>query len=136
MRLFQLLLLALVFSLAFDSYDADARPRRSQIRRGKKCRCSSGSGLRPPNACKGYSPAVQKMFVAQRGQMISCCRPPKNQAKLRACFNRCGQRGRAASSSNHSLGRACDVRAGGIARKYGLRMLRHHGANHVSTTGR
>ncbi len=135
----KIFLLALVFLTMFDSHDAEARrPRRGAQRRARSCNCSSGIvGVKPPRECKDFDPRVQKMYEEQTQMMLSCCRPQANQEQLRKCYEGCKQPGRAGgNTSNHIFGRACDVRPGVQGKPYGLINWQHHGAHHVSTTGR
>lgn len=71
------------------------------------CGCSSGCGLN----LQLLKPAMRKLAEATQKEgvgPISCVRTQQCQDRLVACYNRCGQRGRAAKKSTHSDGLACD----------------------------
>lgn len=96
----------------------------------KKCRCSSGCGL----ITKGLSPKMTIYLREARAigvRPISCLRTKKCQNRLRRCFERCGQRGRAARKSKHSAGRACDFKRRdekklkSLRIKFGMRQISH-----------
>jgi hypothetical protein len=143
-----LLFVAVVVFTAI-SHDAEAaRRRRSHPRGGhggggssSACgQCSSGYGLVAPSGCgaPANSP-VQRFYTEHKAEMLSCCRPQDGQNRLIACYERCTpgqccQPGRAARSSTHTRGQACDSPTGN-GRPYGLSLLFHHGSRHWSTTG-
>ncbi|HEY8278734.1 MAG TPA: hypothetical protein VIH99_03875 [Bdellovibrionota bacterium] len=71
------------------------------------CKCSSGCGM----ITQGLSSDVLKLV--QEGNRtghspLSCIRTQACQDRLRHCYERCGQYGRAARKSKHSDGTACD----------------------------
>jgi hypothetical protein len=73
----------------------------------KNCACSSGCGM----IQAGLRPNIKKFVqeAAKAGiQPASCIRTQACQDRLRACYERCGQRGRAAKKSKHADGKACD----------------------------
>lgn len=80
---------------------------KARGRSRRSCGCASGCGMDQA----GLQPVIRK-FVAEAGKIgihpVSCIRSQSCQNRLRACFERCGQRGRAAKNSLHSDGKACD----------------------------
>ncbi|MCB9073049.1 MAG: hypothetical protein H6623_05475 [Bdellovibrionaceae bacterium] len=81
------------------------RSQRRGRRRGGKC--NSGCGF----SMNGLSGKMRSFVRTARGygaNPISCVRSQSCQNRLRACYERRGQAGRAASKSMHSSGRACD----------------------------
>lgn len=116
--------------------DSSAPPQftlaKATKKKGKKrrnCGCSSGCGMNQA----GLKPIIKK-FVAEAGKIgirpVSCIRTQACQNRLRACYERCGQRGRAAKNSKHSDGRACDFskrdgkRLSSLKKKTGLPIKR------------
>jgi hypothetical protein len=110
------------------------------------CGCSSGCGM----VTQGLSADVKQLMETAKAQgrkPISCIRTQACQDRLRRCYERCGQYGRAARRSAHSDGKACDyhphhrgpLRA--LKGKLGLRNITdilhrpgHGGGAHVFTT--
>lgn len=106
-----------------------AKAKKKKGRSRKNCGCSSGCGMNQ----NGLKPIIKK-FVAEAGKVgihpVSCIRTETCQNRLRACYERCGQRGRAAKNSKHSDGRACDFskrdgkRLSSLKKKTGLPIKR------------
>jgi hypothetical protein len=100
----------------------------------RSCGCSSGCGLE----LDGLQPAMRQLVnnaMARGMRPTSCVRTQSCQNALIGCYNRCGQRGRAARRSAHSDGKACDWNRGymrGInSIKSGeIGLLFHHGVAH------
>jgi hypothetical protein len=110
------------------------------------CGCSSGCGM----ITDGLSTDVKALMVKAAGEgrrPISCIRTQACQDRLRRCYERCGQHGRAARKSAHSDGRACDYSAShrsplrNLRGRMGLHSIQdllhgrgHGGGLHVYTT--
>lgn len=103
--------------------------KKKKGKSGKRCGCSSGCGMNQ----KGLLPIIKK-YVAEAAKIgirpVSCIRTQACQDRLRSCYERCGQRGRAAKNSKHSDGRACDfskkdgARLSALKKKTGLPIKR------------
>lgn len=108
---------------AFFALSAEAARRR-----GGRTSCSSCPGCGGLNT-SGLKPNMARLARAAtqaRTRPISCYRPQACQDAMRICFERCGQRGRAARRSAHTTGRACDwnkrdtSKVQGVKRQLGL----------------
>jgi hypothetical protein len=108
--------------------------------------CSSGCGI-DTNGLSGDVKELMLKAKAEGRNPVSCIRTQACQDRLRSCYERQGQYGRAARRSAHSDGKACDYSPQhrgplrNLKNKLGLRSIQdlvhrqsHGGGLHVFTT--